>query len=88
MSQATAFYKTGETPDLGGGLDIYNDTKEKMKKGELSKQQVFGYVNQEAMRLYQSDTDKAREAQKKALQRIYLDDLQAFDVQTQPAGEE
>lgn len=88
MSQATAFYKSGETPDLSYGAPIYSDTKAKLKKGELTKQQVFDYVNQEAMRLYQTDTEKARDAQKRALQRIYLDDLKAFDIQTQPVGEE
>ena len=87
MSQATAFYKSGETPDLSFGAPIYSDAKAKLSRGELTKQQVFDYVNQEAMRLYQTDTEKARDAQKRALQRIYLDDLKAFDIQTQPAGE-
>lgn len=84
MSEATGFYKAGTQPDLEEGAAIYSDARAKLQRGDINKQQLFDYVSNEANRLY-TDTEKARKAQKLALQRIYLDDLKQFDVQTTPA---
>ena len=84
MSEATGYYKAGNQPDLEEGAPIYSDAKAKLNRGDINKQQLFDYVSNEANRLY-TDTEKARRAQKLALQRIYLDDLKQFDVQTTPA---
>ena len=89
MSEATGLYKNGKRAITDRGSSdsmLYLSAKEKLEKGEITKAELFEYLTGEANTVY-TDIDKARTGTKKALQQIYLDDIRAFDVSANPAGE-
>lgn len=89
MSEATGLYKNGKRAITDRGSSdsmLYASAKEKLEKGEITKAELFEYLTGEANSVY-NDIDKARTGTKKALQQIYLDDIRAFDVSSNPVGE-